>query len=1168
MTKAIRYFAFSLIDSQSADAFVSRQKMNNALAFEMTESQITEQQVCEGAVSATWIAMDGASIAPLSEKELARAFKDVTKSDWIKAEILPDVYQRDAQFRHGARTHQWAPDYINPVSFKVYIHRSGQIISHGRPRMARECLEPAGQGGIILGTIDDLDSFYEANPYPDYEHPAQSENEDRLRLTDTLQYCSDLLSFVCKGSLENPSEGLRYAKLDKPLLLLSGDQDASIKPLLSVYDSIETLKPSTPCLERFSAPLTNATSYPCRQTDTLRTTGLKWGTLQPTVMLSEDQTQAVHATLSMVEGDILAINGPPGTGKTAILKEIVATLVVRSVLANQPPPLIAISSTNNQAIRNAMESLTKFADSEFPLHQRWVTEVPGFAVYAVSQHGESLANEHDLFTARRLDELEQGLDLPQATVRFIRKTNAYLKPKSALTSLEECCAGLKSRLSQQAKLQSWAFRLPKNLNNARSPKDIKQVMARSEQCMTQWIRSRAISHSFAQAWRALLAELADAVGTLDELAVLDEQLTAHVAIIHQTIASHPILKRCKWLADSSWGRRIAKPAIRKALGENKQDMAYVTEARAGQHYKELKRNVLRSAQQTLSRAVKGPAMTQWTALAEEELGKNWRSDWFWLAIHIREGEWLAELRDTIRAKDLDKRTQDKVLRRLTRQARITPVIVATLHRLPKVASHWDIAKQCELPLFNVLDTLIIDEAGQSAPDIAAASLALTKRAVFFGDRAQLEPIWSVSEREDVGNRIASGILTKQQAQGHKGEQFHATGGATSAGSALWLAQKTTCFTEPRNEAGRAPGIWLTVNRRSVPDILGLSNELCYEGSLVAARTSETASPFPGLAVMEIAGRCSESMGSRVNQMEAMMISNWVVRQRHAIELAYQKPLSECLAIVTPFKAQSDYLKARIHRQLGKDNAMTVGTIHSLQGAERPIVIMSLTYTAEGQPQSMFFDRNPTMLNVAASRAQDSFIVMGDLDTLTRSQGSAKILAEHLQDKARPLPWVPWHADQESYVGAIWGSDATASVIQSPVDNGLQMALSDESIASIIISTSEIECGPLQSMGSEMIRAAKRGCEVMLLVSQRGVLKHPEAERIGRGFDAMQASGVKIRYMPTVLSNRACLSNGMTLITSESWFSSTPPSQILLVQGDQGYERTRMLAAYGLDPKAS
>jgi len=130
-----------------------------------------------------------------------------------------------------------------------------------------------------------------------------------------------------------------------------------------------------------------------------------------------------------------------------------------------------------------------------------------------------------------------------------------------------------------------------------------------------------------------------------------------------------------------------------------------------------------------------------------------------------------------------------------------------------------------------------------------------------------------------------------------------------------------------------------------------------------------------------------------------------------------------------------------------------------------------------------------------------------------------------------------------------------------------MALSDESIASII-STSEIECGPLQSMGSEMIRAAKRGCEVMLLVSQRGVLKHPEAERIGRGFDAMQASGGKIRYMPTVLSNRACLSNGTTLITSESWFSATPPSQILLVQGDQGYERTRMLAAYGLDPTAS
>jgi len=1166
MIKAIRYFAFSLIDSQSADAFVSRQKMNNALAFEVTQTQLDEQHVCEGAVDATWIASQPGGIARLTEKELARAFQDVTKTDWIKAEVLPAVYGRDAQFRHGARTHQWAPDFINAVSFKVYLHRSGQMISHGRPRMARECLEPAGQGGIILGTIDDLDKFYEENPYPEHEHPAQSEDQDRITLSETLEYCERLLESVCRGSLESPAEGLRYKKLENPILLLNGDRDASIKALLSVYDSIETLKPDLPCLERFTSPMIGSKSYPCLSVSTLRTTGIKWGTLQASVTLSDDQTRGVHASLSMKEGDVLAINGPPGTGKTAILKEIVASAVVRSVLTNQPPPLMAISSTNNQAIRNAMQSLTKFSGGDSELHQRWIQEVSGFAVYAVSQYGESLADEHDLFTLRRLDELEGNLDIPQATVRFTRKANSFLKPKQSLTSVEESCSALKTNLKKQARTQAWVFRLRSEMENCRTPNDLQGLIERFTAQKAYWMSQHSVSHEFLSSWAALFKDLSSIAVSLDQLSELDNQMVEHTKVIANTLKAHPLLKRSKVLARSVWGQRLAAPAVRKALGELKLDIGFVTQSAAENHYKGLKRQRLSSAVQMLKGIARGETLKHWSTLAETALAEDWRSDWFWLAIHIREGEWLIELRDTLRAKDPDKRTQDKVIRRLTRQAKIVPVIVATLHRLPKVLSHWDVARQAELPLFNVLDSLIIDEAGQSAPDVAAASLALTKRAVMFGDRAQLEPVWSVSEREDIGNRIASGLLTKQQANGHKGSQFGATGGATSAGSALWLAQNSTCFTDARGEVHREPGLWLTMNRRSVPDILGLSNELCYEGRLTASRSADTLSPFPGLSVMEIAGRCTESMGSRVNPLESMMIANWVSCQREAIEFAYKKPLAECLAIVTPFKAQADHLRARIQRQLGKDSGVTVGTIHSLQGAERPIIVMSLTYTAEAHPQSMFFDRNPTMLNVAASRAQDSFIVMGDLDTLTRAQGSAKVLAEHLQNEASPLPWTPWHSDITSHVATIWGAEATASVIHSPNDNALIMALSDETIGSIIVSTSAMECESLQRLGNEMNRAARRGCNVTLLVGQKTVMSHPDAERIGRGFDAMQSNGVSIRYMSTVLSNRACLSNGMTLITSESWFSHLMPTQILLVQNDQGHEASRMTAAYNLSPQ--
>lgn len=1160
MIKSVRYFAFSLIDSQSADAFVSRQRMNNALAFELMPLQVARQAVDAEQDQATYIAAEGAGIAPIGQKDIDRAFELIANGDWLKVEILPTVYRRDVKYRHSARTHQWAPEYINPISFKAYIHRSGKLISHSRPRIARECLEPAGQGGIILGTIDELDTFYEENPYPDYEHPAQGESEERLSIEDTLAYCDRMLAEVCRGDLEQPLEGLRYQRLDNPILILKAEQDASIKPLLAVYDALETLNATAPCLERFVGPLEQRESpHPASDRDLARP-GVQWGTLQPEVRLSDDQIRAVNASLTMKPGSVLAINGPPGTGKTAILKEIVATQVVRSVLGNQPAPLLAITSTNNQAIRNAMESLTRYTTGNQILHQRWINDVEGFAVYAVSQHGEALADEYNLFTLNRLDNLEQTLDLAQAAVQFCRRANEVLRPETPYSTIEDACSGLKRRLRSEAKTQAWATALPKQIMATKSENQFRKLLADFKQHKAAWLSRHALDHPFNQAWSKLETTLVEAAHYFEQIKRNQGTARQHLEVIQSTWQEHPILRRLGFGRYSGLLQPLARKAINEALVAQGLDPGYTTEAETKSHYQKLHKEYAATAREMFQRLAHSTDLSDWQTQAERDLAKHYRSDWFWLAIHVREGQWLMELRDTLRARDPDKRTQDKVTRRLNRHALITPVLVATLHRLPKVLSHWDIGQQCELPLFNILDTLIIDEAGQCSTDVAAASLALTQRAICFGDRGQLEPVHSVSEREDIGNRIASGLLTKEQARGFENERFNACGGSTSGGSALWLAQKSTCFT---NSDGRDPGLWLTVNRRSVPDILELSNQLCYEGTLVSGRDNTTASPFPSVAVMEIPGRCQEKLGSRLNQMEGMSIVTWLAHEKNAIEQAYGKPLKECVGVITPFKAQADFLQARMDRQLGKDQAVTVGTIHSLQGAERPIIVLSLTYSAEGHPQSLFFDQSPTMLNVAASRAQDSLIVMGDLDVLARAQNCAKLLAEYLQERAIPLRWAPWHADMGNQVGAVWGRSANAALVPAPDGHALLMALGDDTITEVTITASQVECAPLQTLGNEMIKASQRGCKITLIVGQKSTLSHPESARIGRGFDALQNNGVSIRYSANVLSNRVCLSNNMTLITPTSWFGATNPEQILLVQDDQGSELRRLRAAYNL-----
>ena len=69
---------------------------------------------------------------------------------------------------------------------------------------------------------------------------------------------------------------------------------------------------------------------------------------------------------------------------------------------------------------------------------------------------------------------------------------------------------------------------------------------------------------------------------------------------------------------------------------------------------------------------------------------------------------------------------------------------------------------------------------------------------------------------------------------------------------------------------------------------------------------------------------------------------------------------------------------RAGKRARQDHGITVGTVHALQGAERRIVVFSPTYGLDTVPGEAFFDLDPSILNVAISRAQDAFLVFGNM----------------------------------------------------------------------------------------------------------------------------------------------------------------------------------------------
>ena len=63
----------------------------------------------------------------------------------------------------------------------------------------------------------------------------------------------------------------------------------------------------------------------------------------------------------MSDSDILAVNGPPGTGKTTFVLSVVASLWIESALKEEDPNIAA--STKKQAVTNVIDAFGKDFDN-------------------------------------------------------------------------------------------------------------------------------------------------------------------------------------------------------------------------------------------------------------------------------------------------------------------------------------------------------------------------------------------------------------------------------------------------------------------------------------------------------------------------------------------------------------------------------------------------------------------------------------------------------------------------------------------------------------------------------------------------------------------------------------------------------------------------------------
>jgi hypothetical protein len=931
----IRYWRNSLADAdlrspEVKESSVFRPRLEEILAGRLSEELTREIFRAAGA-----------------DRQRRRGRPGEREEELPRASLLLAPFGLRRLFRHGTAAERESRRY-NPVWVPAFLDRDGALQrgEPGSPWIGREFLEPVTRDQPVVGRLDVFDRFLTEAPRP-----------AGPRWEDVIAHAEAMVEAVVGRTIQHLE--LPGFEVLPPLALLWSEDRGIGQAILDLYD--KTLKRETiPPLLRTLAAGASPTPAPSPHDLTGSSPALRHLGQMGRFSLSRSQRQTAHSLLTLPEGAVLAVNGPPGTGKTTVLQSIVATLWVEAALAEKAvPPIILACSTNNQAVTNILDSFGAAASLQAgdPWTERWL---PGLTSYGLFLPSFGRFNDPESTRFQKAVPGRPGwLGLPEVMENpdFVRQAEAeYLaKARAALGD-----AGLET-------LEIAAQRL-------------KALLAESCQTLAEWIvdareiealRHRHECSSYGAAIARIRREREEASAARAD----QESLHAEVLAALQAVPFWEDLLSFLPAIRERRNRRLALPFLRRhqqppAVAGT--DLARALPARLQSALDEIRAR-LELAEGWGQREDRLAARLAETGSRPlDDLGEvldlldPLRYRLFLIAGRYGEARWLMEMKSLLGSgRSLPAQSRAACERRFRRFAMLTPCMVATFYQAPKAFDYWDRDTEASMPLFETIDLLIVDEAGQVSPEVGAATFALAKRALVVGDVHQIEPVWSIPPIVDSANLREVGIEPPGEEAGEDGWAFRA-----SRGSLMSVARRATALTCEHDR-----GLFLSEHRRCVPEVIRFCNELVYQGRLRPLRPTKADRVLPALGWAHVTSPAAADGGSRSNPGEARVIADWLARHRPDLEEHYGRPLKEIVAVITPFAAQRVSLEGAFREQKLKVQA---GTVHTFQGAERPVVLFSAVYSFSGAPRSLFFDAGPNMLNVAVSRAKDSFLIFGDM----------------------------------------------------------------------------------------------------------------------------------------------------------------------------------------------
>lgn len=274
--------------------------------------------------------------------------------------------------------------------------------------------------------------------------------------------------------------------------------------------------------------------------------------------------------------------------------------------------------------------------------------------------------------------------------------------------------------------------------------------------------------------------------------------------------------------------------------------------------------------------------------------------------------------------------------------------------------------------------LLIDEAGQAVPQAAAGAIWRAKRAVVVGDPLQLEPVVTIP-------------FTVQQAlRRHYAVSQTWVPGSTSVQQ---LADRVASLGTRIEGAERNP-VWvaspLRVHRRCDREMFDISNRVAYDGMMVFGTGNRTPVPLPESGWLDVRAATTEG--------------HWIPDEGRAVrallnDLVHASGVDPAeIFLISPFRVVVRELE-RIARDYPGTRS---GTIHRVQGKEADVVVLVLGGDPKRPGAKEWASEKPNLVNVAASRAKRRLYVVGNRAEWTRYR-YFDVAAEVLPSRAAAMP---------------------------------------------------------------------------------------------------------------------------------------------------------------------